>query len=88
MSTMHKFLDLRRRTLSVKWYQARQMRVCYLFLLPFAARGEPKAKSPSSPVPPEVSLQLQAHPKIATVGDPIRIPVSYTHLTLPTNSPV
>ncbi len=37
MSTMHKFLDLRRRTLSVKWYQARQMRVCYLFLLPFAA---------------------------------------------------
>lgn len=37
MSTMHKFLDLRRRTISVKWYQARQMRVCYLFLLPFAA---------------------------------------------------
>ncbi len=37
MSTMEKYLDLRRRALSVKWYQARQMRVCYLFLLPFAA---------------------------------------------------
>lgn len=37
MSTMQKYLDLRRRNLSVKWYQAKQMRVCYLFLLPFAA---------------------------------------------------
>ncbi len=37
MSTMQKYLDLRRRSLSDKWYQAKQMRVCYLFLLPFAA---------------------------------------------------
>lgn len=34
---MQKYLDLRRRSLSDKWYQAKQMRVCYLFLLPFAA---------------------------------------------------
>jgi len=37
LSTMQKYLDLRRRSLSDKWYQAKQMRVCYLFLLPFAA---------------------------------------------------
>lgn len=33
---MQKYLDLRRRRLSVMMYQARQLRVCYLFLLPFA----------------------------------------------------
>ncbi len=36
MSTMQKYLDLRRRRMSVMMYQARQLRVCYLFLLPFA----------------------------------------------------
>lgn len=37
MSTMGKYLALKRRNLETARYKARQMRVCYLFLLPFAA---------------------------------------------------
>ncbi|NLE69898.1 MAG: sugar ABC transporter permease [Clostridiales bacterium] len=33
---MNKYLDLRKRNLQDAWYRAKQMRVCYLFLLPFA----------------------------------------------------
>ncbi len=36
MSMMNKYLDLRKRNLQDAWYRAKQMRVCYLFLLPFA----------------------------------------------------
>ena len=36
MSTLSKYLDLKKRNLSVARYKARQMWVCYLFLLPFA----------------------------------------------------
>jgi len=36
MSTLQKYADLRKRNMSVMLYKARQMRVCYLFLLPFA----------------------------------------------------
>ncbi len=36
MSTLQKYADLRRRSMSVMMYKAKQMRVCYLFLLPFA----------------------------------------------------
>ena len=36
MSTMNKYINLRKRNLSDAWYRAKQMYVCYLFLLPFA----------------------------------------------------
>ena len=36
MSTMSKYLDLRKKKLDIAWYKARQNKVCYLFLLPFA----------------------------------------------------
>ena len=36
MNTMHKYINLRKRNLSDAWYKAKQMYVCYLFLLPFA----------------------------------------------------
>ncbi len=36
MSTMNKYINLRKRNLSDAWYKAKQMYVCYLFLLPFA----------------------------------------------------
>lgn len=49
-----------------------------LFLLHFAAPGQATPKPPSNGVPPEVSLQVQAHPKTATVGDPVRIQVDIT----------
>ena len=37
MSTMGKYLALKRRNLETARYKAKQMWVCYLFLLPFAA---------------------------------------------------
>lgn len=36
MSMMNKYLNLKKRNLQDAWYRARTMRVCYLFLLPFA----------------------------------------------------
>lgn len=36
MSMMNRYLDLRKRNLKDAWYRAKTMRVCYLFLLPFA----------------------------------------------------
>ena len=37
MSIMRRYADTRKANLQVMLYQARKLRVCYLFLLPFAA---------------------------------------------------
>lgn len=36
MTTIGKYAELQKRKLSGGWQKARQMSVCYLFLLPFA----------------------------------------------------
>lgn len=36
MSTLQKYVDLKRESLAYGWQKAKRMRVCYLFLLPFA----------------------------------------------------
>jgi len=51
--------------------KARVAAATCLLLLHILALGQTKPSS--NPVPPEVSLQLQAHPTTATVGDPVRI---------------
>ncbi len=50
---------------------------CFL-CLPFAIRGEIKTKEPPRPLPPGVALRIEAHPKTATIGDPIRLQMDIT----------
>jgi hypothetical protein len=45
----------------------------YVSLLAPGAQGQAKPEGNISPLPPQVQIRIDAHPKSATIGDPIRL---------------